>query len=491
MGKTAIEWTDETWNPIRGCSRVSEGCRNCYAEQQAARIVRMGDGKPTPYDGLVKLVGPDKEPRWTGVVSFVPDVLSVPLRRRKPTRYFVNSMSDLFHEALSNEQIAAVFGVMAACPQHTFQCLTKRPARMREFLTHPEVRTWIARAKDAALVDYEHKEFESWRGIPGFAGYEASSHGRIRNVDGKLIQQQLNDHEQIGRYTVSIYKYGNQTTQFVHRLVLLAFAGPPREGEEACHRNGNKIDNRSVNLRWGTRSENQREKVRHGSRGGPAKLTTEQAAEIRHRRAGGETQQSIADAFGVSRSLVSMIESGAVWGDPDLPWPLPNVWLGVSVEDQAAADERIPELLRTPAAVRFLSCEPLLGPVDLERWLWKPCADGFDFFTGEPALGDMEARGDLNWVIAGCESGPGARPADAAWYRSLRDQCAEAGVPFFLKQATHLVEPGRFYKVGENLLDSIAAGPGSHRKPGFGAQRVIGAPYLDGVQHLAFPAVKP
>ena len=128
--KTGISWTDTTWNPVRGCSRVSAGCMNCYAETQAARIVRMGKGKSTAYDGLVKLTA-GGEPRWTGVVRLVPEHLADPLRWKKPRRVFVNSMSDLFHESLTNEQIAAVFGVMAAAPQHTFQCLTKRPARMR------------------------------------------------------------------------------------------------------------------------------------------------------------------------------------------------------------------------------------------------------------------------------------------------------------------------------------------------------------------------
>jgi protein gp37 len=98
------------------------------------------------------------------------------------------------------------------------------------------------------------------------------------------------------------------------------------------------------------------------------------------------------------------------------PLPLLNVWLGVSVENQAAADERIPLLLQTPAAVRFVSCEPLLGPVDLDAYMGWP---------GDP---------NLNWVIAGCESGPGVRDVPDDVFRSLRDQCVVAGVPFFLKQ---------------------------------------------------------
>ncbi len=126
--ETKIEWTDKTWNPVRGCSRVSPGCDHCYAMRVAHRFsdeIRTKAGvKPAPYRGLTVLRSSTaKRPGvdWSGVVRFVPEMLGEPLRWRKPQRVFVNSMSDLFHESLSNEEIAAVFGVMAACPQHTFQ----------------------------------------------------------------------------------------------------------------------------------------------------------------------------------------------------------------------------------------------------------------------------------------------------------------------------------------------------------------------------------
>lgn len=103
-------------------------------------------------------------------------------------------------------------------------------------------------------------------------------------------------------------------------------------------------------------------------------------------------------------------------------WPLQNVWLGVSVENQVMAEQRIPPLLQCPAATRFVSCEPLLAPVDLTR------IEGIDALV--PQAG---SRRSLNWVIAGGESGPGARPMDLDWARSLRDQCVAAGVPYFFK----------------------------------------------------------
>lgn len=106
--------------------------------------------------------------------------------------------------------------------------------------------------------------------------------------------------------------------------------------------------------------------------------------------------------------------------------PISNIWLGVSVENQQAADERIPILLQTPAAVRFVSYEPALGPVNLQGW---------DGVLARYYL-HHEMGGTLDWIIAGGESGPGARPAHPDWFRTVRDQCQESGVPFFLKQMT-------------------------------------------------------
>ncbi|MGE4105492.1 MAG: DUF5131 family protein [Pirellulales bacterium] len=115
------------------------------------------------------------------------------------------------------------------------------------------------------------------------------------------------------------------------------------------------------------------------------------------------------------------------------PWPLPHVWLGTSVEDQLRADERIPHLLCCPAAVRFLSCEPLLGPIDFDTMTTDPPNSGFALTDGLGRL-DGEGPSAIHWVIAGGESGHGARPMHPDWARSLRDQCAAAGVPFFMKQ---------------------------------------------------------
>ena len=126
-----------------------------------------------------------------------------------------------------------------------------------------------------------------------------------------------------------------------------------------------------------------------------------------------------------------------------MSWPLPNVWLGVSVENQRWADKRIPLLLGTPTAKRFVSCEPLLGPPDLSPWLMRRNGHGPDHQFSDR----MGERGRLHWVIAGGESGPRARPMNLAWARNLRDQCVLGGIPFFYKQQGGL-RPGT-----DRLLD--------------------------------------
>ena len=131
--------------------------------------------------------------------------------------------------------------------------------------------------------------------------------------------------------------------------------------------------------------------------------------------------------------------------DPELPswgWPLPNVWVGVSVENQQWADIRIPALLDTPAAVRWLSCEPLIGPVDLTQWTDTPpiCGCGVppEGAPGWPGGCCAECMlpqpSGIDWVVVGGESGPGARPMHPDWARALRDQCGKAGVPYLFKQ---------------------------------------------------------
>lgn len=263
-----IEWTDATWNPTVGCSVISAGCTNCYAMKMAGRLEMMGQpiyqGHTTKTRAGYVWNGKVAASNWGQVIK--------PLSWKKPRRIFVNSMSDLFHEEMPVEIIDQVFAVMALCPQHTFQVLTKRFSRMRDYC------------------------------------------------------QTLGKHSSLDKVSIA-------------------------------------------------------------------------AREIRP-------------------------DSTFFWNLGPYGWHLPNVWLGASVEDQFAADYRIPALLETPAAVRFLSCEPLLGPVDLGR----AYAINPTFHT------------KIDWVIAGGESGPERRPVDIAWIRSLRDQCADVSMPFFAKQIDKVIQ---------------------------------------------------
>jgi protein gp37 len=223
--QSAIEWTDATWNPVTGCTKISPGCKNCYAERLAMRLQAMGNRR---YRNGFDL-------------TLHPDQLTLPLRWRDPRRIFVNSMSDLFHEDVPDEFIRRAFEIMAQAHWHVFQVLTKRAKRLAELA-------------------------------------------------------------------------------------------------------------------------------------------------------------------------------------PRLPWPS-NVWQGVSVEN-ARYTSRVADLVKVPAAVRFLSVEPLLGPIP-----------------------DLPLKG-IAWVIVGGESGPGHRPIQPEWVRSIRNQCAHAGVAFFFKQWG-----GRTPKAGGRTLD--------------------------------------
>jgi protein gp37 len=293
--RSKIEWTDATWNPLVGCSRVSQGCVNCYAERHAYRFARQAG---TVYEGTAKLV--NGKPTFTGRVNINARMLDAPLRWRRPRRIFVNSMSDLFHENVPDTVINVIFAIMSLAPQHTFQVLTKRPERMLSYLSRPALARTIAEE--------------------GFG------------------------------------------------MVC-----------EAVHRNPRTRVGKGVKL----------------------------VGDIAHLQA----------------------------------WPLPNLWLGVSVEDQDAANARIPLLLQTPAAVRFLSCEPLLGAVNLTEIRRREGEDLNEWHFIDNALTGFRAHKcggatgpKIDWVIAGGESGPRARPMHPDWVRSLRDQCAGFGLPFLFKQ---------------------------------------------------------
>ncbi len=129
MPETKIEWTDATWNPVAGCTILSSGCKNCYAMKMAARLEAMGSEK---YAGLTRKSG--NRVVWKGIVREDRQALSIPLRWKKPRKIFVNSMSDLFHERVSDGFVEDVWQVMRQTPHHNYQILTKRPDRMAHFV---------------------------------------------------------------------------------------------------------------------------------------------------------------------------------------------------------------------------------------------------------------------------------------------------------------------------------------------------------------------
>ncbi len=279
---TKIQWADKTWQVVSGCTKVGEGCSFCYSARLCA--TRLKSNPRTA--GLAYRTAADGH-TWTGEVRCHEDKLTEPLHWRKPRRIFVADRGDLFHEAVLDEFLDRIFAVMALCPQHTFLVLTKRPARMLEYIA--------SRQRD---------NVKPWQAVIGT----------------ELADLDL-------RYSV--------------------------------------------------------------------------------------------------------------------PWPLPNVQAGVSVWDQPSADEFIPSLLETPAAVRFVSIEPMLAPVDLGKidtgslWLDALQAYGSWPIPGHPGHiqnEPLEGWKPLDGVILGAESGPHRRPFDEDWARSIRDDCQAAGTPFFYKQ---------------------------------------------------------
>lgn len=447
MAETNIQWTQsddgtpgKVWNPVRGCSRVSSGCERCYAERQAHRF----SGSGLPYEGLT--VSGSKGPRWSGKITLVPEVLDQPLRWRKPRRIFVNSMSDLFHEDVPDEFIARAWQVMGAAPEHAYQILTKRPERMR---------SWVGRWYAGEIAE----PYEA-RPVAGYPGYSVTTHGQVLGKRADTSGGLSPDAGEQGHLRVTMHREGSPKSgerESVHRLVLTAFARPARAGEQACHRNGDPSDNRISNLYWGSQETNWGDRVRHGRGRSYSKLTEEEIATIRRRCAAGEPAYRVAKDYPVSDTQIRNIVSGRQWSMPPPAISacaparvvLSSVWLGVSCEDQATADERIPILLQTPAAVRFVSAEPLLGQIDLGNASGLPVYREADKVTEtcgatgrvlRSRTGRGWCRHDgnthpwLDWVIVGGESGPGARPCDVGAVRSIVEQCAAAGVSCFVKQ---------------------------------------------------------
>ena len=359
--KTKIEWTDSTWGPVSGCTKISPGCVNCYAETIAERF-RGSKGYPEGFDLTLK-----------------PHKLEEPLRWRKGRRVFVNSMSDLFHEGLEFEYIAACFGVMARSSRHTYQILTKRIERALEFFE------WLE-GRAVAVGDLFPNDDRDWR----------------------------------------------------------------------------------------------REHV----------------------------LRAAAQRQGVSPKLLGMGKPGAT---TPAPWPLPNVWLGISAENEKYLEERGLLLARAPAALRFLSLEPLLGPIS-EDSLGSFLDPGGYCCGGEmgciagcwaasyPRDEETGQYASIDWVIVGGESGDNARPMHPDWPSTIQYQCEFSQVPYFFKQWGEWKEwaPG-----DRGVVRHVSARDGKHGpNPGYvDGERAVRADtrpmakvgkkaagcVLDGKTHKEFP----
>ena len=179
--KSGITWTNTTWNPITGCTKVSAACKHCYAERDWARLVHLH-----AYAG-----------RQFSDVACHPERLDQPLRWKRPRMIFVNSMSDLFHEDVPDEFIDRVFAAIAMSPQHTFQVLTKRPERMRSYMTTNNRQAYIEKARVKMLSDRQGSQYINPDKVFGGNVWRRWS---LPNVWlGVSIEDQKTANEQIGR----------------------------------------------------------------------------------------------------------------------------------------------------------------------------------------------------------------------------------------------------------------------------------------------------
>lgn len=441
MGKTNIAWANEVWNPVVGCTRLSEGCDKCYA-------FALHDRRHVAWKRGRWPAAPEQYHLPFSHVTLHPERLDEPLHWRKPRRVFVNSVSDTFHDQVPDVFIDRIFATMARSPQHTYQLLSKRPERMLTYLSAPERMSAVLRAMDEPEDDANP---EAWMPVADYEGfYEVSSFGRVRrsggilrgrrNIEGLLVPRPTRG----GYLAVCLSRDGVVHQVKVHRLVLKAFSGPPPDAaSETRHRNGNRTDNRAINLLWGSKQENMADAARHGMAGVWAKSqvtrTPAEVGAIRAARAAGSKLADLATIYGSTKQQVSAICLGRIYKPAAIPWPLPNCWLGVSIENDLWVG-RADILRQTPAAVRFISAEPLLGPLvhrcgncaDACVRDGQPCTCRVCHGTGWTGI-DLTG---IDWLIIGAESGPHARPMDPQWALDLIDRAHAAGVAVFVKQGS-------------------------------------------------------
>ena len=441
MSMTSIEWTDCTWNPVRGCSRVSEGCRNCYAERTAARFSGgdIGDDSEDRLHGAFEgfAIMKSDGPHWTGKVELIESKLEEPLHWKKPRRVFVNSMSDLFHEALPDEAIDRVVHVMAWASLHTYQILTKRHERLMEYsqtmaalnpqqraariigssfgrpvhmdpqdnggLEWPLPNVWLGVSVEdqktaderiplllqtpAAIrfVSYEPAlgpvDFTRWLG--GFSETDTQRGITVPRSSGRGIGNRrrgadLEDSGTQGQSMGGDHEPHPVSSEACRESDIEGVSPSSRDvGEKTGPRDGTSVGLYPFSRRNPGRPDYQSPE-REGGRQSPAESGTGDL-----RRADRTFMEAVEKSLPERRGQSSG-EAGGICGAGDSP---------------QASERRAFE--NNSGSIRDLRSDRIEN-------------------SARRTVG-------ISWLICGGESGPGARPFDIAWARSVRDQCKAAG----------------------------------------------------------------
>lgn len=426
-----IEWTEETWNPIIGCTRCSPACDHCYAVRMAHRL---GSNPQTPqYKGLTRMTpdGPD----WTGEVRCLEAELSRPLKWRKPRKIFVGSMTDLFHPNVPFEFLDRIFAVMSLCPQHTFQVLTKRPERMREYMERGNRGQLEALSKEVgAKQGYLPWPLPNvWLGttiwdqpsadknIPELLGCPAA----VRYVSAEPMIGEVDLSKWVGYYPLheaekqrgNALPGGGERTDRDQAGWLNLESRPKAQIQMGRENNSDPCSPTEDRRECGGRVQIGQNNDRRGADNGPG------ASPCLEGHQGADPARL--DDKSQERDQVGQFPRQSGAGDV--------LRTSCSCSECPSCREDRPEW----TTQRDVKAERRSGKRDTsEKEVWgvavvhsKGLRDNISDCEQDMSRGSL----GISWLIAGGETGPGARPMHPDWVRSLRDQCEAAGVPFFFK----------------------------------------------------------
>jgi protein gp37 len=443
MGKTSIEWATDVWNPVTGCTKLSKGCKNCYAKSRhdmRHKAYQEGKGVPEQYSTSFE------------TVRLHPNRLEIPLHWRQPRRIFVNSMSDLFHPDVPDEFIWRVFRAMTfGNRRHTYMVLTKRPARMKEWFDGYQEKFWHYHAPGEPQRKYVSVPWPDpciWLGVS--------------------VEDQKAADERI-----PLLLQVPAAVRFVSCEPLL---GPVDLSVYLGEKNEVKESGREGILR----SEIRRVENRRG----------------REYLASGSTQgRSVdrEDAIDPMRPETSRTSFGEIPSGQGYVQPEKDARTGTSdgvvafFRDDTGGNDNQPQERRYSG-----QSTGEFGVGDILR-----TGDPLDLYAGA-SEGEKRSRSIL-WVIAGGESGPNARPTHPDWFRSLRDQCQAASAPYFFKQwgeyhydPLNSKEQGRVYMDATGKVFTDRGSDEDYRRGRLAFDRVgkkAAGRLLDGVEWNQFPEV--